>query len=93
MLMDERSLMMSREKTWGAFVESVRNFDDMRLVQEIDILERMIDSDCVHESILYDCVLDLYEVLRDECVLRLAKKSGYLESSSLSGEKTVIVSE
>ena len=42
------------------------------LVKQEQILSQMIDSDFVHESILIDEIILLYDIVRDECVKRLA---------------------
>lgn len=44
---------------------------DLRLVNEISLLERLIDNDDFADSCYIDDALDMYEAYRDECVLRV----------------------
>lgn len=43
------------------------------LAQQEEILSRMIDDDTVADSYLIDEVVLLYDLVRDECVRRIAK--------------------
>ena len=60
------------------FLDYVSGFSDARLIEEINSLEKVIDSDFMNDSILFDCVVLLYDFCRDECVRRLAKKASDL---------------
>lgn len=84
MIDDKRLLSIDREQKWGDFVDRVCGFSDVKVINEINVLEELIDSDQAHESILFDAVLDLYESLRDECVRRVAKS--VMESAATGDE-------
>ena len=59
---------------WEKFLDYVSEFSDSRLIDEIDCLEKAIDSDFMNDSILFDCVSLLYDFCRDECVRRVASR-------------------
>lgn len=67
--------LINESATWGSLLDWAGNFPDNRIVEEIQVLEEMIDTDFMQNSILFDAVLSLYDFLRDECVRRLAAKS------------------
>lgn len=43
------------------------------LIEQAKVLAKMIDSDLVAESMLIDEVMILFDLIRDECVKRVAK--------------------
>lgn len=68
-------MLIQESATWGSLINRVEKFSDNRIVEEIQVLEEMIDTDFMQNSILFDAVLSLYDFLRNECVRRLAAKS------------------
>ena len=68
-------MLIEESVTWGSFVNRFKNFSDEHLLEEIEVLEKAIDSDFMKDSLLFDAVLSLYDFSRDECVRRLATKS------------------
>lgn len=57
------------------YAEWLADFDDARLVEVIENLEQLIDSDIFRELLLGDEVTILYDIARDECVERVRKSA------------------
>ena len=55
------------------FREWLKDFRSHELVEHEQILCKMIDSDLVADSLLMDEVMILFNLIRDECVKRVAK--------------------
>lgn len=68
-------MLIQESATWGSLLNRFEKSSDSRIVEEIQVLEEMMDTDFMQNSILFDAVLSLYDFLRDECVRRLAAKS------------------
>jgi len=54
--------------------EWVHSFSDLEVVNNISILERLLDTDDMLNSILVDIAIDLVDILKDECVRRVSLK-------------------
>lgn|GEM_PF-6069055 len=54
--------------------EWVHSFSDLEVVKHISILERLLGTDDVVNSLLVDIASDFVEVLKDECVRRVSLK-------------------
>ena len=52
------------------------------LVEQEEVLSKLIDSDLFQEFILADEIIVLYDMIRDECVKRLALSVRKVESLS-----------
>lgn len=67
-------MCLDESSAWEEFLDYVSGFSDSRLIEEINCLEKVIDSAFMNDSILFDCVVSLYDFCRDECVRRVASK-------------------
>lgn len=63
--------------------EWARSFSDLEVVNNILILERLLDTDDMSDSLLVDIAIDLVDVLKDECVRRVSLK--YVRKVGLDG--------
>jgi len=63
--------------------EWVHDFSDLEVVNNIAILERLLGTDDMLNSILVDIAIDLVDILKDECVRRVSLK--YVRKIPVSG--------
>jgi len=61
----------------------VHRFSDLDVVSHILILERLLDTDDMINSLLVDIAGDLVDILKDECVRRVSSK--YVRSIPVGG--------
>jgi len=66
--------MINDNTTWVEFSNWVISFPDYRIIEETNTLKKIIESDFMNESVLFDYVLSLYDLCRDECVRRFSSR-------------------
>ena len=62
-----REFFENYHKDWFSY------WDSENLIEQAKVLAKMIDSDLVADSLLIDEVMILFNLIRDECVKRIAK--------------------
>ena len=67
-----------REIAKKHYADFFKKSSSSSLVKYEDQLSKMIDSDFMCETFLFDMVIVLYELVRDECVRRVSFMSSYL---------------
>lgn len=51
--------------------EQFKGFTNGVLVEQVVIFEQLLQTDAINCSILVDDALEIYDILRDECVRRI----------------------
>lgn len=78
---------MIQNEIYYKSLNNAKEFNNSRIIQDIELLERLIDNDDFRESIFIDQALEMYEAYRDECVRRI--KNAIQENSNLGRVSTL----